>query len=227
MPRPLWGLSTVLLCGAIAACAVAPAPDAAPAPGDAPAAASAPAQAQPPAARLPRPSVRAPRPAVPLTDPDTPPALREPAPASPASAPEPEAAKDAKEGRASGMGLDLGGELGDFGEEGMASWYGARFHSRRTASGERFDMNDFTAAHRTLPFGTRVCVRSLVTGRAVQVRINDRGPHSQGRIVDLSRAAAQSLGLLGLGIKPVAITLAPTDPDAPCPGSDSVKTSGG
>lgn len=227
MPRPLWGLSTVLLCGAIAACAVAPVPDAAPAPGDAPAAASAPAQAQPPAARLPRPSVRAPRPAVPLTDPDTPPALREPAPASPASAPEPEAAKDAKEGRASGMGLDLGGELGDFGEEGMASWYGARFHSRRTASGERFDMNDFTAAHRTLPFGTRVCVRSLVTGRAVQVRINDRGPHSQGRIVDLSRAAAQSLGLLGLGIKPVAITLAPTDPDAPCPGSDSVKTSGG
>lgn len=227
MPRPLWVLSIVLLCGAIAACAVAPAPDAAPAPGDAPAAASAPAQAQPPAARLPRPSVRAPRPAVPLTDPDTPPALREPAPASPASAPEPEAAKDAKEGRTSGMGLDLGGELGDFGEEGMASWYGARFHSRRTASGERFDMNDFTAAHRTLPFGTRVCVRSLVTGRAVQVRINDRGPHSQGRIVDLSRAAAQSLGLLGLGIKPVAITLAPTDPDAPCPGSDSVKTSGG
>ena len=109
----------------------------------------------------------------------------------------------------------------------MASWYGARFHSRRTASGERFDMNDFTAAHRTLPFGTRVCVRSLVTGRAVQVRINDRGPHSPSRIVDLSRAAAQSLGLLGLGIKPVAITLAPSDPDAPCPGSDSVKTPGG
>ncbi|ADX47862.1 rare lipoprotein A [Paracidovorax avenae ATCC 19860] len=101
----------------------------------------------------------------------------------------------------------------------MASWYGARFHSRRTASGERFDMNDFTAAHRTLPFGTRVCVRSLVTGRSVQVRINDRGPHSPGRIVDLSRAAAQSLGLLGLGIKPVAISLAPADPDAPCPGS--------
>ncbi len=227
MPRPLWGLSIVLLCGAIAACAVAPAPDAAPVPGDAPAVASAPAQAQPPTARLPRPSVRAPRPAVPLTDPDTPPALREPAPASPAPAPEPEAARDAKEGPASGLGLDLGGELGEFGEEGMASWYGARFHSRRTASGERFDMNDFTAAHRTLPFGTRVCVRSLVTGRAVQVRINDRGPHSQGRIVDLSRAAAQSLGLLGLGIKPVAITLAPTDPDAPCPGSDSVKTSGG
>ena len=145
---------------------------------------------------------------------------------SPAPETEPEEAKGAKDGRASGLGLDLGSELGDFGEEGMASWYGARFHARRTASGERFDMNDFTAAHRTLPFGTRVCVRSLVTGRAVQVRINDRGPHSQNRILDLSRAAAQSLGLLGLGIKPVAITLAPTDPDVPCPGADSVRASG-
>lgn len=236
MPRALPGLCTVLLCGVIAACAVAPASDsAAEAGGDAPAAAAAasaaPGQAQAPApARLPRPGVRAPRPAVPLTDPDTPPALREPAPAAPAPAPasetEPEETKGAKDGRASGLGLDLGGELGDFGEEGMASWYGARFHSRRTASGERFDMNDFTAAHRTLPFGTRVCVRSLVTGRAVQVRINDRGPHSQNRILDLSRAAAQSLGLLGLGIKPVAITLAPTDPDVPCPGADSVRASG-
>lgn len=232
MSRPLWGLSTVLLCGAIAACAVAPPPDAASASGDAATAASTPAQAHTPAAPHPRPALRAPRPAVPLTDPDTPPALREPAPAAPAAPEAPEAQaqeepKDPKDGRASGLGLDLGSELGDFGEEGMASWYGARFHSRRTASGERFDMNDFTAAHRTLPFGTRVCVRSLVTGRAVQVRINDRGPHSQNRIVDLSRAAAQSLGLLGLGIKPVAITLAPSDPDAPCPGSDSVKTSGG
>ncbi len=236
MPRALLGLWTVLLCGAIAACAVAPASDSASgAGGDAPAAASsAPGQAHAPApARLPRPVLRAPRPAVPLTDPDTPPALREPAPAmpspspSPATASEPEEAKGTKDGRASGLGLELGSELGDFGEEGMASWYGARFHTRRTASGERFDMNDFTAAHRTLPFGTRVCVRSLVTGRAVQVRINDRGPHSPSRIVDLSRAAAQSLGLLGLGIKPVAITLAPSDPDAPCPGSDSVKTPGG
>ncbi len=235
MPRALLGLSTVLLCGAIAACAVAPAPDSASgAGGDAPAAASAAAQAHASApARLPRPAARARRPAVPLTDPDTPPALREPAPTVPAQAPAPapetdtQQGKSAKDDRASGLGLDLGSELGDFGEEGMASWYGARFHSRRTASGERFDMNDFTAAHRTLPFGTRVCVRSLVTGRAVQVRINDRGPHSPSRIVDLSRAAAQSLGLLGLGIKPVAITLAPSDPDAPCPGSDSVKTSGG
>lgn len=99
----------------------------------------------------------------------------------------------------------------------MASWYGARFHRSRTASGERFDMNEFTAAHRTLPFGTRVCVRSLVTGRSVQVRINDRGPHSPGRIIDVSRAAAGALGLLGLGTKPVVVSQAPGDAAAPCP----------
>ncbi len=104
-----------------------------------------------------------------------------------------------------------------FVQEGLASWYGARFHRRRTASGERFDMNEFTAAHRTLPFGTRVCVRSLVTGRAVQVRINDRGPHSPGRIIDVSRAAAGALGLLGLGTKPVVVSQAPEDAAARCP----------
>ncbi|WOI44191.1 septal ring lytic transglycosylase RlpA family protein [Acidovorax sp. BLS4] len=104
-----------------------------------------------------------------------------------------------------------------FVQEGLASWYGARFHRRRTASGERFDMNEFTAAHRTLPFGTRVCVRSLVTGRAVQVRINDRGPHSPGRIIDVSRAAAGALGLLGLGTKPVVVSQAPEDAAAQCP----------
>ena len=78
-------------------------------------------------------------------------------------------------------------------------------------------MNEFTAAHRTLPFGTRVCVRSLVTGRSVQVRINDRGPHSPGRIIDVSRAAAGALGLLGLGTKPVVVSQAPDDAAAPCP----------
>lgn len=90
-------------------------------------------------------------------------------------------------------------------QEGLASWYGARFHRRRTASGEPFDMYALTAAHPSLPFGTQVCVRSLVTGRSVQVRINDRGPHSGGRIIDLSRAAAQALGMLGLGTKPVEL----------------------
>lgn len=91
-------------------------------------------------------------------------------------------------------------------EKGLASWYGARFHQRRTASGERFDMHAMTAAHPTLAFGTLICVRSQVTGRAVVVRVNDRGPHARGRIVDLSRAAAVELGLHGLGLKPVAVT---------------------
>jgi rare lipoprotein A len=92
---------------------------------------------------------------------------------------------------------------------GIASWYGPRFHGRRTASGERFDMHALTAAHPSLPFGTVVRVRSLVNGREVEVRINDRGPHIQRRVIDLSRAAAKSLGLLdsGAGTKPVLITL--------------------
>lgn len=92
-------------------------------------------------------------------------------------------------------------------EQGAASWYGAALHRRRTASGERFDMHALTAAHRTLPFGTLVCVRSLVNNKVVQVRINDRGPHAANRIIDLSHAAAQSLGMLGLGIKSVALTV--------------------
>ena len=92
-------------------------------------------------------------------------------------------------------------------EQGEASWYGAELHRRRTASGERFDMHAFTAAHPSLPFGTQVCVRSLVNGKVVRVRINDRGPHAANRIIDLSHAAAQSLGMLGLGIKSVALTV--------------------
>lgn len=90
---------------------------------------------------------------------------------------------------------------------GLASWYGPRFHGRRTASGERFDQHAFTAAHRTLPFGTVVRVRSLVNGRTVDVRINDRGPFLKRRVIDLSRAAADALGLLdsGKGIKPVVL----------------------
>ncbi len=90
-------------------------------------------------------------------------------------------------------------------ETGLASWYGPGFHKRRTASGERFDMHAMTAAHRTLPFGTMVCVRSQITGRGVVVRINDRGPHAANRVVDLSRGAAIALGLHGLGLKPVDV----------------------
>ncbi len=92
-------------------------------------------------------------------------------------------------------------------QRGVASWYGLTFHGRKTANGERFDMNALTAAHPSLPFGTRVRVRSLVNGREVIVRINDRGPFTPGRIIDLSHAAARQIGLLGLGTKRVTLTL--------------------
>ena len=98
-------------------------------------------------------------------------------------------------------------------ERGGASWYGLQFHLRRTASGERFDMTALTAAHKTLPFNTRVCVRSLVNGREVLVRINDRGPYVGGRVIDLSRAAADAIGLPGLGIKQVALSVMDKDDD--------------
>ncbi len=84
-------------------------------------------------------------------------------------------------------------------ETGRASWYGRRFQGRRTASGERFDMNAFTAAHPSLPFGSLIKVRNPDTGNEVQVRVNDRGPHVRGRIIDVSYAAAQALGLLDSG----------------------------
>jgi rare lipoprotein A len=88
---------------------------------------------------------------------------------------------------------------------GQASWYGEPFHGRRTASGETFNMNDLTAAHKTLPFGTRVRVRHAVTGKEVTVRINDRGPFTPGRVIDLSRAAATALGLIQSGVAPVLV----------------------
>ena len=97
-------------------------------------------------------------------------------------------------------------------QRGGASWYGPRFHGRRTASGERYDMHAFTAAHRTLPFGTLVRVRSLVNGREVDVRIIDRGPYSRGRIIDVSRAAAEELGMLSLGIKNVVLFVPESTP---------------
>lgn len=90
-------------------------------------------------------------------------------------------------------------------ERGHASWYGPRFHGRRTASGERYDQHALTAAHKTLPFGTLVRVRSLVTGKEVDVRVTDRGPFTRGRIIDLSRAAAEALGMMGQGVKQVSL----------------------
>lgn len=88
---------------------------------------------------------------------------------------------------------------------GKASWYGPGFHGKRTASGERFDMNAMTAAHRTLAFGTRVLVRNVRNGREVIVRINDRGPHVRGRIIDLSKAAAAEIDLIEAGEAPVVL----------------------
>ena len=82
-------------------------------------------------------------------------------------------------------------------ESGIASWYGGRFHGRKTASGEAFDMHALTAAHPKLPFGSWVRVRNLGNGRSVDVRINDRGPYIKRRIIDLSRAAARVLGVSG------------------------------
>ena len=90
-------------------------------------------------------------------------------------------------------------------EKGLASWYGSKFHGRRTASGERYDRHAMTAAHRTLPFGTRVRVRSVVTGEEVVVRINDRGPFKRSRVIDLSQAAFNALGLRGRGVTQVEL----------------------
>ncbi len=94
-------------------------------------------------------------------------------------------------------------------QDGMASYYGQDFAGRRTASGERFDPRALTAAHRQLPFGTRVRVTNLENGRSVTVRINDRGPFAGGRIVDLSWEAARELGMLRAGVARVRVEVVP------------------
>ncbi len=88
---------------------------------------------------------------------------------------------------------------------GKASWYGEPHHGRKTASGEIYDMNAMTAAHRTLALGTHVRVTNVANGKSVVVRINDRGPFIDGRVIDLSKAAARELGSLGEGIITVRI----------------------
>jgi len=88
---------------------------------------------------------------------------------------------------------------------GVASWYGRPYHGRRTASGEVYNMYQMTAAHPTLPFGTRVLVTNLENGRSALVRINDRGPFVPGRIIDVSRKAANQLGFLGQGVTRVGV----------------------
>lgn len=100
-------------------------------------------------------------------------------------------------------------------QEGMASWYGPGFDGRRTASGERFDMHEVSAAHRTLPFGTRISVRRLDTGKSVVVTVNDRGPFVRGRVVDLSLGAARKIGLDRDGIARVVLDVVSWPSDAP------------
>lgn len=92
-------------------------------------------------------------------------------------------------------------------EQGLASWYGAPFDGQRAASGEIYHQDELTAAHRTLPFGTTVRIRRTDTGASVVVRINDRGPYIESRIIDLSNAAAQQLHMVEHGVVPVALEI--------------------
>jgi rare lipoprotein A len=96
-------------------------------------------------------------------------------------------------------------------ELGTASWYGPGFDGNRTSSGEIYDQYDLTAAHQTLPLGTRVAVTNLLNGREVEVRVNDRGPFVKGRCIDLSYAAARALGAIGPGTIPVRIEVLGAD----------------
>ncbi|KAA0971335.1 septal ring lytic transglycosylase RlpA family protein [Pseudomonas sp. ANT_H12B] len=88
---------------------------------------------------------------------------------------------------------------------GTASYYGAKHHGKRTASGERFNKNSLTAAHRQLPFGTRVKVTNLNNDKSCVVRINDRGPYTRGRLIDVSHEAAEQLGMLRSGTAKVRV----------------------
>lgn len=92
-------------------------------------------------------------------------------------------------------------------EVGLASWYGGRFHGRKTASGERYDQYAMTCASRHLPFGTLLEVTNLENGRTAVVRVNDRGPYFKNRVLDFSYAVAKKLGFLGRGVTKVAFTI--------------------
>ncbi|MGM0543311.1 MAG: septal ring lytic transglycosylase RlpA family protein [Pseudomonadota bacterium] len=92
-------------------------------------------------------------------------------------------------------------------QQGVASFYSDRFQGATTASGEAFDQKALTAAHPSLPFGTKVLVSRPDTGQEVEVLINDRGPYVEGRIIDLSKSAARELGIINRGVAPVLVTL--------------------
>lgn len=93
----------------------------------------------------------------------------------------------------------------DFRQKGKASWYGKKFHGRKTSNGESYDMYAMTAAHKTLPFNTHVRVRNLDNGKTTEVRVNDRGPFVRGRIIDLTYSAAKEIGMVGPGTARVEI----------------------
>jgi rare lipoprotein A len=102
-------------------------------------------------------------------------------------------------------------------EEGVASYYADEFNGRKTSNGEVFDMDSLTAAHRSLPFDSMVKVTNLNNGRSVTVRINDRGPFVEGRIIDLSRAGAKAIGMIGTGTAPVRLEVVEFGPDTTNP----------
>lgn len=97
-------------------------------------------------------------------------------------------------------------------QTGIASWYGPGFHGKATASGVIYNQHEFTAAHQTLPLGTRVLVTNLINAKSVEVLINDRGPFARGRIIDLSFAAGETLGMIGPGTIPVSIEVVDSGP---------------
>lgn len=99
----------------------------------------------------------------------------------------------------------------NFVETGIASWYGPGFHGKKTSNGERYNQNEMTAAHKLLPFGTMLRVTNLENGRVTEVRVNDRGPFVGSRVIDLSRAAARDLGMLGKGTARVRIVALESD----------------
>jgi rare lipoprotein A len=114
---------------------------------------------------------------------------------------------------------DQADQVASDGLAGIASWYGDHWQGRKTASGTRFDVKKLTAAHRTLPLNTRVRVTNLDNGKSVIVLVNDRGPYVDGRVIDLSTAAARRLGMVKKGLVPVKIEIVP--PPAATPKAES------
>ena len=145
------------------------------------------------------------------------------APADGRSTPRPAVGADAKRTPGTGKVVPNTGNAGQGrprggAADGLASYYAKRYHGRRTANGERFDVAKLTAAHRTLPFGTRVRVTNQRNGKSVVVRVNDRGPFVAGRVIDLSPAAARKLDMMDAGLVPVRLELL----DAPGAGNPRV-----